>query len=301
MAVAPRTSIFDPFKKKKKKEQELTATPKPAPTPAPPPKEDGGVFTSSVTGKPSGIEMPDGKTYLGLKPEDVAFIQEREGLVGEKALPVISEVAAQKARLTPFAEQVGVTPPIGEVSPDELSYEQAAKSALGLTAAGVVGGAATGAAAGLIGGPAAPVTVPAAAIIGAVVGGLSTFIGGFRGNLKTQRKDMLAGESANIRKQEQNMLKLVMDVNRGGDPVRNLGYFNDQMALINENHERLKLETSDSLSKWLGEDGHTQLERYEVFYSPGGMRDILVAQMQDAILNPDPNKILTSLSDIEDE
>jgi len=302
-------AIKDLFKKKKKEEERGTREWTP-PIPDLPPVDvpkleekpevtrgDGAIFTSSATGKPSGIEMPSGETYLGLKPEEVAFIQERAGL---QNLPIISEEARKLKKVTPLAEQVGAIPPAGEVTPDVLSYEQAAKSALGLTAAGVVGGAATGAAAGLLGGPAAPVTVPVASAIGAIIGGLSTFIGGFRGNLKTQRKDMLSGESANVRKQEQNMLKLIMDVNRGGDPVRNLGFFNDQLALINENHERLKLETSDDLSRWLGEDGHTQLERYEVFYSSGGMRDILTAQMQDAILNPDPNKVLISLETIED-
>ena len=49
----------------------------------------------------------------------------------------------------------------------------------------------------------------------------------------------------------------------------------------------------------LGEDGKRQMEKYEVFYSAGGMRDILVMQMQQAILNPDPNKQLMGLNEAQ--
>ena len=50
-----------------------TVTPQPTPTPK------GGTFTGA-TGKPSGIELPSGRTFLGLNPDDVAEIQQREQL-----------------------------------------------------------------------------------------------------------------------------------------------------------------------------------------------------------------------------
>ena len=256
----------------------------------------GGTYVSSKTGKPSGIELPGGRTLLGLSPQEVKEIKQREDLMD---IPTIAE-AAQAEQIQKLAGGVGATGPIGTPTADEISYEQAAKSALGLTAAGIAGGAATGAAAGLIGGPAAPVTVPVAAAIGGIVGGVNTFVAAFRGNIKAQRGDILSGESANIRKQEQNLLKIVMDTNQGGDPQRNLGYFNEQLSIIDQNHANLKLQTTDSLSFWLGEDGHVELERYATFNTPGGMRDILIGQMQQALLTPDPSKIV-NFADVEAE
>ena len=257
--------------KRKKKEEEVIVKPKAPKTPA------------VIKDKGTPIEetfIKKGGEFFRVGEREKAELMRRGKLTPEEALPIQAETRAEQAR------QVGQVEPVTDIPmlpTDVLSYGQAAKSALGLTAAGVAGGAAVGAVGGApIGGVGA---IPGA-IIGATVGGISTFIGGFRANLKQQRKDMLSGESANIRKQEQNMLKLVMDVNRGGDPARNLEYFNDQLTLVDENHARLKLKTTDDLSLWLGEDGHTQMERYEVFNSSGGMRDILISQMRDAIRNP---------------
>ena len=269
---------------------------------------ENGVCVPDVKPEKEKLPVADGKEtpieeefieregkFFKVGAREKAELMRRGKLTQEEAFPV------QAARTEELAQQVGQVPEVGEIPmlpTDIISLEQAAKSALALTLAGVAGGAAVGAVGGApIGGVGA---VPGA-IIGAIVGGLSTFIGGFRANLESQRKDMQAGESANLRKQEQNMLKIVMNVNRGGDPVQSLGFFNSQMSLIDENYARLKMKTSDDLSLWLGLDGHPQMERYEVFYSAGGMHDILTAQMQEAILNPDPNRILIGLADIEEE
>ena len=261
-----------------------------------------GTF-ENVEGGKGGITIPGkgGKpprTYFGLNTEDIANILKQQGIKPED-FPTIAE-SAETVGIQRLAEGVGATGPINPPTADLLSYEQAAKSALGLTAAGISGGAAAGAAAGLIGGPASPVTVPAGAVVGAIVGGVSTFVAGFRSNLKTQRRDILSGESTNLRKQEQNLLKIVMDTNQGGDPTRNLGYFNEQLSIIDQNYANLKLQTTDSLSLWLGEDGHVELERYATFNAPGGMRDILIAQMQQALLTPDPSKIV-NFAEVEEE
>ncbi len=202
---------------------------------------------------------------LGLPPPSELAQQ-----VGQAAQITPDEIAKMSPeQLKQFQEGIPMRPS------DVMSYEQAWKSAL----AGAGIGAAAGVGLGLFTGGVASIPL---AILGAI-GGFAT---GFFSNIGAQRADMLKGESANVRKQEQNMLKLVMDVNRGGDPARNLEFFNSQMALISENFARLHMKSNDELSLWLGDDGHIQLERYEVFYSPGGMRDILTAQMRDALANP---------------
>jgi len=74
-----------------------------------------GVFTHSTTGKPSGISI-GGKTYLGLSPQEVSEIAQREGLQagGGGKLPSIAEATAEARRTMqvateelPGAENVG--------------------------------------------------------------------------------------------------------------------------------------------------------------------------------------------------
>ena len=87
------------------------------------------------------------------------------------------------------------------------------------------------------------------------------------------------------------MLKHIMNVDKGGDPYAWLEMFNEQLAISDESWTRLELETTDDLSLWLGEDGHTQLEKFEIFNSDGGARETLELQMQEAIRSPNPNRI----------
>ena len=190
--------------------------------------------------------------------------------------------------LAPIAEQVGEFPftPV-PAEKDILSIEQAIKSALATTLPGVAAGAVAGGAGGaLVGGVGA---IPGA-IGGAALGGTAGFVAGFRGNLKVQRADILKGSKQNLMRHEQNMLRIVMEVNKGGDPMVLKRMFNDQLSLIDLNYEKLQLETDDELSKWLAEDGHTQLERYENFNSEGGSREFLIGAMRDAIVNPRPDR-----------
>ena len=188
--------------------------------------------------------------------------------------------------------------PTGDVERDKLSFEQAIKSALSTAGISAAGSATVGAAAGLAGGPLAPITVPTGVLVGGGVGFITGLIGGMRSNLKVQKSDFIKGEVQNLLKTEQNMLKQVMLMNQlprvGGttdDLIEIKTMFDEQMALTDENLELLTLETSDDLSKWLGEDGHKQLEKYKNFNSPGGMRDILIKQMTLAINSPDLGRI----------
>lgn len=217
---------------------------------------------------------------------------------------VATRAAARAEELTPaIISEIGKIKLIGDIEKDKLSYEQAIKSALATAGAGAVGTATVAGAAGLVAGPAAPVTVPVAAGLGAIAGAVGGFLLGFKSNLQAQRKDMLKGEAANLMKQEQNMLKLIMETNKYGNYPVTLTYFNAQMSLAQENYGRLKAETTDDLSLWLGEDGHKQLEKYETFYSEGGMRDILVMQMNNAVAAPDPSKndLLQTYLDISEK
>jgi len=288
-------------KKKKKTIQEITAPPvnplttklaekqSIAPAKAPTKSKAPEIIRDEETGKMSGVTV-GGKTYLGLPKEDINAIVSKNIPEPTPAGAVETEDLLRQKQAEAIALKIGQIELTGDVEKDKLSYEQAIKSSLTSTAAGAAGGLAVG----LAGGPAAPITVP----IGVAVGSIAGFLRGFRANLKTQRADMLKGEASNLLKQEQNLLKIVMNTNQGGDATQNLDYFNEQLSLIAENHARLKLETSDNPSLWLGEDGKRQMEKFEAFYTEGGMHDILVMQMQQAVLNPDPNKSLMGIGSL---
>jgi len=214
---------------------------------------------------------------------------------------IANETAAKEAESRPdidkiASEAIANVQITGDVEKDKLSYEQAFKSALSTAGVSAASAATIAGGAALLS-PAAP-AAPLIAAGAAGVVGVAGFIAAFRSNLKTQRTDMVKGESQNLMKTEQNMLKQVMLMNQlprlGGstdDLVEIKTMFDEQMALTDENHERLILETNDDLSKWLGEDGHKQLEKYENFNNPGGMREILIKQMTLAINSPDLGRI----------
>jgi len=272
----------------------------------PPPKQEQPTqdrILRNPQGEVTGIELSDGRTFFGLDRGEVGQIvenrrQKREIPEGAIGATEAAEAEGEQERVLAIAQQIGKNLAAQGIEVDPVSLEQAIKSGLASAGAGVVGGAIAGT---LAGAPAAGVGAVPGAIGGAVLGGVGAGIAGFRSNLKTQRADMLKGEASNLLKSEQNMLKIVMNTNQGGDPIVNLRLFNDQLSLINENEARLKLETTDDLSRWLGEDGHRQQEKYETFNSAGGMKEILIELMGQAILNPDPNKNLNTLQRTIDE
>ncbi len=262
----------------------------------------------------NGVCVPDvkpEKEKLAPKPKppagkgrEVAFVEKggKEFVLPKREEPELRAIqeeerkqAALQLRAEPLAQQVGQVPPVTEIPTlptDILSFEQAAKSSLAGIAPAVATGAGIGLTAGLAtAGPTAGLSVPVGVAIGTTVGLISGFVGGFISNLETQRADMLKGEATNVKKIESNLLKHIMNVDKGGDPYAWLEMFNDQMLIADEDYARLTLKSSDELSLWLGEDGHTQMEKYEIFYSDGGARELLVLQMQEAIRSPNPNRV----------
>ena len=265
----------------------------------PPPKQEQPTqdrILRNPQGEVTGIELSDGRTFFGLDRGEVGQIvenrrQKREIPEGAIGATEAAEAEGEQERVLAIAQQIGKNLAAQGIEVDPVSLEQAIKSGLAAAATGAVGGAAIGTVTG--GGVG---SIPAATGL-AIVGAVGGFLAGFRSNLATQRKDMLAGESSNLRKMEANLRIIVQAVDEGADPTEQLSFFNDQLSLIDEAHARLKLETSDDLSLWLGEDGHKQLEKFETFNTGtggrAGTRDILIDDMQRAILNPNPNRQLS--------
>jgi len=294
------------------KKPDQPPVPIPAPAPVIPPLQpiekpkptDVQVFTDVNTGKPTGVTLPDGRTYFDTNYKDINEMVARQQA---KQLPAGAVSAFETGKQTLIQRQgEELAKTVGQFNPltpeqNNLNYAQAARAGTTNIIPYAAGAAATGAAAGLLGGPAAPVTVPLFAGIGAAAGGVSGFTTGFIGNLKSQYDENLNLKTGDLSTGTKALRVLVTDTNRGGDRARNKELFDYQLSLIDQSYEELKMETSgsDGLTKWLGKDGRAQLQKFENFYSVGGMRDYWINEMQQALLNPDPNKALLNISDLE--
>ena len=73
------------------------------------------------------------------------------------------------------------------------------------------------------------------------------------------------------------------------------------MSLVSEAYSLLNAETSDDLSKWLGEDGHKQLVKFSDFFADGGVKEQLDFQMARAIREPSAERGMILFSQIQKE
>jgi len=266
------------------------------------PQPEERVFTDVETGQVSGVTTVAGETFLGIDRKDVEKVlaieagrelPETARVREEMELKKTEDLRTQLGIL--LSDKIGLIQPTGDVEQDKINYREALMSAFDE----LLIGAGTGAAAGFMAGG-GPIGAAALGVVGSVAG----FYKGVSGNIGAQRVDILKGEAQNLMKAEQNLLKTVMLANSGGDPVVALNMFNSQLSLIDEYHAKLKLETSDNLADWVGEDGHKQLEKFIMFNTVGGMRDIVSEQMRVALLTPDPSRndlIASQIQIISDE
>lgn len=175
-------------------------------------------------------------------------------------------------------------PPQG-TAPD---YNQAIGAALTSTLAGAAGGAVVGAAVGGLG-----------AIPGAVIGGLGGFLSSTRSELKRQRAESIQANSVTLQETSQQLAALITDTNQNPqNAAENLALFNQQMNKVDRAYKQLRIDTNSDLNKFLGETGLPELREYELFNS--GERLILEQQMQTALLNPNPNKNLVTMEQLQE-
>lgn len=253
------------------------------------------VYRDVSTGQLSGFEV-GGNTYFGANPTEIRAAVEKERLkketpIGAIETSKISELKRQQEAGALLASQIGQTETL-PINPSDVSYQQAVGAGL----ARLVPTAAGAAAGGAIAGSVVPgIGTGIGAVGGAIGGAVTGFVSAFTSNLKSQRSGVLSGKGTDLSDAQRNLRMIVRDTNQGGDAQRNLNYFNQQLAIIDQSYSQLKLDTQKDLTNFLG-DGTIQLERYEGFYAPAGFRALLIADMQQALINPDPNKALTELS-----
>jgi len=264
--------------------------------PTPAPKGALETFTSSETGRASGITTPGGKTYLGLSPDEVQKIAtgEQERAARPLGTAPVGTAATQQRQAQLLQEQAGQ---IGQLQPEAWAPVQQAPidwgqaltagasnvpSIVSRTAAGAAGGAVAGGALGLgIG-----------AVPGAVVGGIGGFISavwsGTASNIKSQQRGEIGASQDVLTNARTNMRQLAMLASQ--DPANAAEYiqaYNAQLSMVYKAQRQIKAETAGNLNKFM-EDGRDILSDFELFLGPDGTAEIYGSKLRIALTSGVP-------------
>ncbi len=250
-------------------------------------------------GRLSGIDI-DGKTFLGLSPDDVRKIAERDLL--KKAQPegtapvgTAQAQARQQALGQQLSGQVGDIQPSTGIIPTEISLGEALTQGVvssipsAIRTAGQFGAAAAalGAAGGTLVLPGAGTAIGAGggAIIGATVGFVSGIVGGMISNMKGQRTDDTNAQQRVLDEGKQTLKD--WSTMAKADPTNRefyLSQFNIQLQQIQDAHVQMLTDTNADVAKF--ESAVPNLAEFNSFYSIGGERDALVNDMQISLQTP---------------
>lgn len=257
------------------------------------------------SGRNSGITLPNGNTFLGLGPDDVAKIaglEQQKNAVPDGTLPVGTQANAFRQqqdvqRLVNLAQQ-------GLLTPQELQAIQGSNpdiaQALGAGAIGVVpglvggaiGGAAVGAVAGGVG------AIPGA-VVGGIGGALTGFLSQIRSSIKGQQTEQFAADQTALTKGERYLRSLITDTNQNPQNApQNIALFYQTLNMIDAAHAKTYRDSQEDLNVFLGNDGTEQLAKFEVFDTT--MRQYYISQFNTALTAPNPQQILISADDITD-
>lgn len=260
-------------------------------------------FSSSDTGRASGIVLSNGKTFLGLGPQDVNQVAAGEAArvarpEGTNPVGTAQNQLQQQQRfqeLTQMAQQ-------GLLTPNELNAIQGANvdvgQAIGAGVAGVIpgliGGAAGGAAIGAAG---AGVGAIPGAVIGGIGGALTGFLTSIRSNIKSQQTSQFAADQTALSKGQTFLKSLITDTNQNPqNAAENIELFYQTLNLIDAAHVKTWRDSQENLNKFLGNDGTQQLAKFNTFDDT--MRTYYVNQFLAALNTPDPNRSLITVEDL---
>ncbi len=308
----PRTETEEQFKARAESERQSA-------------EKGFGVIKDEETGRLSGFQRGD-KTVLGLKPSEVIELATREA--GLRELPIRGQAEAvlerQRQELqnvgAGLAGQVGASPSDqilaqleSQISASDVNYLGALASAVPGIIPDLIGGAAAGGgalfAAGAVataatGGAAAPIAgaaIAGAAVITGVANAVRGFYSDFVSDVERQKSELIETPIRSISETKPVLGEIINAQNANPqDAIENLATFNNQLAFIDIEYDRLKDLTDDDLNKFLGDTGINQLQEFQVFYVLDGERDRLVEDMQLALANPDPSRIRPTSLTLED-
>lgn len=249
-------------------------------------------------GNLSGVTSREGKTYLGLSPNEVRqFVdqQNKKYATPEGAI----EVGQARAQEDLIRRNIALTGQVGQINPAMLQNIQANPIDYGeALTTGVTGaipralsygtgiGVATALGGTAVGGPAGTIIGGAAGFAAGFVGGIAS---GIISNMKKQRTDTISGQKETLTEGKTNLQDWVTLAKM--NPAQRqeaLNQFNTQLILIERAYGQMKIDSQNDVLKF--NTAKDDLAEFEAFYSVGGERERLISEMQMALLNPvDPN------------
>lgn len=260
-------------------------------------------FKNPQTGRGSGVVLPDGRTFLGLNPNDINQIAQAEAQktaqnpINAQPVGTAQNQVEQQQRiqqLTQMAQEGLLTPQeLESITGAKLDIGQALGAGAASAVPGILGGAVTGATVGALGGP-------LGAVGGAVIGGLGTFLAGVRSNIKSQQVGEFSADKAALTNGEKYLRSLITDTNKNPQNApQNIALFYQTLNLIDAAHQKTFKDSQEDLNRFLGNDGTPELARFEVFDAT--MRNYYISQFNTALAQPNPNNILITTEDLEIE
>jgi len=261
------------------------------------------VFTNTQTGAfgdkkvPSGIIMPNGNVYFGNKKDIAKFmgiLDEPFILGGDKTFKQIAQARQDRIENVKLAENVGLRRPtpaeIAEISIDDPDFGAAIKTAFGQAIAPAIGFGGTAFAAGTaLGGPG----------VGGIAGGVaaastfaSSFYTEFTKELQVQNQGDIKALSLDIPETEK-VLRSIIRAQNVNPTNKELHVENFDVALMNADiaHEQLNKLTNLDLEEFIKQAnaGTRQMRRFILWDKPAGMREQLVNDFREALINPNPS------------
>jgi len=283
----------------------LLVPPKEEPKPAEPQADitTPEVFTDQATGQVSGITLPDGRTFFGLSPDEVAAIAGKETGRGVPP-PGTAPVGTAQAQAQEAQRKIITAKNVGKI--DLALASQLEEEGLNVKEYLAAGGhgaikqalswGATAAGAGLVAGPAAPVTVPVAGALGAGIGLVKGFYSDVTANMEAQRQDLVSTKTKELKQRKTAITRYISSAN--ANPAAADEYvaaMNLELSLIRKDYNTLLKRGNEDLEFW-GTDATPQLVEYKVFFD--STEPSLIGQMQQAVLKPNPTR---AFIDIEEE
>ena len=274
---------------------DLKLAPESLPSQEPPKVTPGGpeIFTGEG-GRAGGITLPDGRTFFGLSPDEVADIAGQQADIkarpeGTEPVGTAQARANEQLRIQQSIAQIGQ---LGKLDPSiqaDINISQALTAGLARVIPGAVGGAAIGGAAGLVGTGGA-LSIPGAVAVGAA-GAVTGFVSGILGNIKEQQRGELQAADIELRNARTNMRQLAMLASQ--DPANADVYikqYNDQLTRVHQARRQTKAEVTGDLNSFM-EDGREQLADFDAFLQEGGIADVYGQKLAIALSSGVPLSI----------
>lgn len=278
--------VWDPVSEtciRKPKEEETKTTPKAKLT-------TPETFTDPRTGRASGIVLPDGRTFLGLSPQDVNQIA--AGEAARVARPAGTQPVGTQQSQIEMQNQLNNLQPmatgnIRELFPQENLISQGATGAAAV--GGAVFGAKTGAAAGAALGTAVPVIGNiAGAIGGAVIGGAVGAVGGAYTKVSIQKRQSVKEATKVFSQAKTNKNEILNMVNAGLlSEGQARGLWQEEKQNIASAHAYLFRQSQNDLDAFLGSPGD-ELIQVESYLALDTQYDL---EFEKSLLQPNPLKI----------